>query len=63
MFTIDYRGRAVPVGIALFEGLYCQIPWGYIMAAGVIAIIPVIMLIVFFHKYIIHGLTEGSVKG
>jgi multiple sugar transport system permease protein len=63
MFTIDYKARTVPVGIALFEGLHGQIPWGYIMAAAVIAIIPVIILIALFQKYIIQGLTEGAVKG
>jgi multiple sugar transport system permease protein len=63
MFTIDYKARTIPVGIALFEGLYGQIPWGYIMAAAVVAIIPVIILIALFQKYIIQGLTEGAVKG
>ncbi len=63
MFTIDYHARTIPVGIALFEGLHGQIPWGYIMAAAVIAVIPVIILIAFFQKYIMQGLTEGAVKG
>ncbi len=63
MFTIDYHARTIPVGIALFEGLHGQIPWGYIMAGSVIAVIPVIILIAVFQKYIIQGLTEGSVKG
>ncbi len=63
MFTIDYHTRTIPVGIALFEGLHGQIPWGYIMAASVISIIPVLLLIAFFQKYIIQGLSEGSVKG
>ena len=63
MFTIDYKARTIPVGIALFEGLYGQIPWGYIMAGSVVAVIPVIILIAVFQKYIIQGLTEGSVKG
>lgn len=63
MFTIDYHARTIPVGIALFEGLYGRIPWGYIMAASVISIIPVLLIIAFFQKYIIQGLTEGSVKG
>ena len=50
MFTIDYKARTVPVGIAMFEGLHGQIPWGYIMAAAVIAIVPVILLIALFQK-------------
>ncbi len=63
MLTIDYNARTIPVGIALFEGFYGQIPWGYIMAAAVIATLPVIIMIAFFQKYIIKGLTEGAVKG
>lgn len=63
MLTVDYKARTIPVGIALFEGLHGQIPWGYIMASAVIAILPMIILIAFFQKYIIQGLSEGSVKG
>ena len=63
MLTTDYHGRTIPVGIALFEGLHGQIPWGYIMAAAVIAVIPVLILVALFQKYVIHGLTEGAVKG
>ena len=63
MLTIDYKARTIPVGIALFEGLHGQIPWGYIMASAVIAVVPLIILIAFFQRYIIQGLTEGAVKG
>ncbi len=63
MFTIDYHARTIPVGIALFEGLHGQIPWGYIMAAAVVATLPVIILIALFQRFIIQGITEGSVKG
>ena len=63
MFTIDYKARTIPVGIALFEGLHGQIPWGYIMAASVIAVIPIIIIIALFQKYIMQGLTEGAIKG
>jgi len=63
MLTTDYHGRTIPVGIALFEGLHGQIPWGYIMAAAVIAVIPVLILVALFQRYVIHGLTEGAVKG
>ena len=63
MFTIDYKARTIPVGIALFEGLHGQIPWGYIMAAAVIAVLPIIIIIALFQKYIMEGLTEGAIKG
>lgn len=63
MFTINYKARTIPVGIALFEGLHSQIPWGYIMAAAVIAVLPIIIIIALFQKYIMQGLTEGAIKG
>jgi multiple sugar transport system permease protein len=63
MLTIDHLARTIPVGIALFEGLHGQVPWGQIMASSVIAIIPVLILIAFFQKFIIGGLTRGAVKG
>lgn len=63
MFTIDYKARTIPVGIALFEGLHGQIPWGYIMAAAVIAVLPIIIIIALFQRYIMQGLTEGAIKG
>jgi len=62
MLTTDFRARTIPVGIALFEGLHGEIPWGYIMAASLISSIPVILLALFFQRYIIRGLTGGAVK-
>jgi multiple sugar transport system permease protein len=63
MLTTDYRARTVPVGIALFEGLHGQIPWGTIMAAAVVTTAPVVALTLLFQRYIIQGLTRGAVKG
>jgi multiple sugar transport system permease protein len=63
MLTTDYQARTVPVGIALFEGLHGQIPWGTIMAASVVTTAPVIVLTLLFQRYIVQGLTRGAVKG
>jgi multiple sugar transport system permease protein len=63
ILTTDYHARTIPVGIALFEGLHGEIPWGQIMASAVIAILPTILLTVIFQKYIVQGLTKGAVKG
>jgi multiple sugar transport system permease protein len=62
MLTTDYNARTVPIGIALFQGLHGEIPWGYIMAASVLSAIPVILIALIFQKHIIHGLTHGAVK-
>jgi len=63
MLTTNFRARTIPVGIALFEGLYGQIPWGNIMAASVIATLPVVILTIVFQRNIIEGLTQGAIKG
>jgi multiple sugar transport system permease protein len=63
MLTIDYKARTVPVGIALFEGLHGQIPWGDIMASAVVATIPLLILVAVFQRHIIQGLSEGALKG
>ena len=63
MLTTDHQARTIPVGIALFQGLHGQIPWGRIMAASVFTSLPVIALTLFFQRRIIQGLTRGAVKG
>lgn len=63
LLTTDYRARTVPVGIALFQGLHGETPWGTIMAASTFSTVPLVILTLFFQKYIIQGLTRGAVKG
>ena len=62
MLTTDHAARTIPVGIALFEGLHGQIPWGEIMAAAAMAAVPVVVLALIFQQRIIQGLTRGAVK-
>ena len=38
-------------------------PWGVFAAGAVIAAVPVVLLFLFLQKYIVGGLTAGSVKG
>ncbi len=63
MLTTDHAARTVPVGIALFEGLHGEIPWGVVMAASVLTTVPVVLLTLVFQRRIIQGLTRGAVKG
>jgi multiple sugar transport system permease protein len=63
MLTSDQSARTVPVGIALFEGLHGQIPWGYIMAASTIASLPLVILAMLFQRYVIQDVTRGALKG
>jgi multiple sugar transport system permease protein len=63
MLTTDHTSRTIPVGIALFEGLHGEIPWGYIMAASTIASLPLVMLSMLFQRYVIQDVTRGALKG
>jgi multiple sugar transport system permease protein len=60
--TASERSRTLPVAIALFPGLH-EIPWGEISAAAVLATVPSILLMLIFQRYVVSGLTAGSVKG
>jgi trehalose/maltose transport system permease protein len=61
-FTLGPDRQTVPVAIALFRGQY-QVPWGQVLAAAVVASIPVAALVLFFQRRIVSGLTAGAVKG
>jgi ABC-type glycerol-3-phosphate transport system permease component len=61
-FTLGPERYTVPVAITLFRGQY-QVPWGQILAAAVVATIPVALLVLVAQRRIIAGLTSGAVKG
>jgi ABC-type glycerol-3-phosphate transport system permease component len=61
-FTLGPERYTVPVAIALFRGQY-QVPWGEILAAAVVATLPVVLLVLLFQRRIVQGLTAGAVKG
>lgn len=63
MLTQDPSAQTLPVGIAMFEGLHGEIPWGDLMAASALATLPLVGLTVFFQRYIVRGLMGGAVKG
>ena len=54
--------KTVPVAIAEFSGQY-QTLYGQMVAAAILASIPVVALAIMFRKNIIEGFVEGSVKG
>ena len=61
-FTLGPERHTVPVAIALFRGQY-QVPWGQVLAAAVVATLPVLALVLVFQRRIVQGLTAGAVKG
>ena len=62
VFITDGRLRTLPVGLASFitGDVY---GWGYLMAGAVLTTLPVIAAYVYLQKYMVEGLTAGSVKG
>lgn len=60
--TASDTARTAPVAIALFPGLH-EVPWGEIAAASMVVTAPVVLLAIRFQRYIVSGLTAGSVKG
>lgn len=61
-FTLSPERHTVPVAIALFRGRY-QVPWGQILAAAMMATVPVALVVLAFQRRIVAGLTAGAVKG
>ena len=61
-FTLGPDRQTVPVAIALFRGQY-QVPWGQVLAAAVVASLPVALVVLAFQRRIVSGLTAGAVKG
>jgi len=61
-FTFDADRQTVPVAVALLRGRY-QVPWGQVLAAAVLASLPVACVVAAFERRIVAGLTAGAVKG
>lgn len=62
LILTDPAVQTLPVGIALFPGEH-EIPWGELAAAGVLATLPLCLLVLGLQRRIVGGLTAGSVKG
>ena len=62
--TSSSKARTVPAAIAFFTGATeHEVPFGSISAASVVISVPLILLVLFFQKRIVAGLTAGAVKG
>lgn len=55
-------GWTVTVGIASFIGEF-SVDWSGLMAAGLLTMIPMVVLFVFLEPFLARGMTAGSVKG
>ncbi len=62
IFTSTLASKTAPVAIAEFVGRYVTDING-MMAGGVLAAIPPVLLALFLQRYIVSGMTAGAVKG
>ncbi|HYE90580.1 MAG TPA: carbohydrate ABC transporter permease [Terriglobales bacterium] len=62
VFITNVKLRTLPVGLSTFitGDVY---GWGYLMAGAVLTTLPVIAVYIYLQKYMVDGLTAGSVKG
>ena len=58
----DQSQYTIPIGIAQFIQKYTTL-WPQLMAASVIAILPIVLLFVFFQRYFVAGVAASGVKG
>ena len=54
--------RTIPVGLYYFVSGY-GIEWGLLMAAVVMALVPLVVLFIIMERRFVEGLTAGAVKG
>lgn len=62
LFTQTIASQTMPMVVASFTSDF-TISYAFINAAGVLAVIPPVILAIVFERYIVSGLTAGAVKG
>jgi len=62
MFTQTPASQTMPIVVASFASDF-TISFAFINAAGVLAIVPPVLMAIIFERYIVSGLTAGAVKG
>lgn len=58
----DDARRTLTPGIMIFRGSH-QTDWGLLMAASVLAVVPVALGFVYLQRFLVEGLAAGAVKG
>jgi multiple sugar transport system permease protein len=61
VLTTTVKNQTIPIGVALMEG-DIGIQWQQIAGMGVLATIPIALIIVFFQRYLVRGFSFGILK-
>jgi multiple sugar transport system permease protein len=62
MFTQTAKSQTLPIIVAAFTSDF-TVSFSFLNAAGVLAVVPPVLLAIVFQRYIVSGLTAGAVKG
>ena len=63
-FMVADTMRSKPISVAVYSFVgEVSINWAQLAAASVIAILPTILVVLFFQRYVVDGLTAGALKG
>ena len=58
----DLEKRTLPIAIANFRGQHAS-DWGLVFAASLTAVVPTMLIFIFFQRYFVKGITAGALKG
>ena len=53
----------IALGLRLFMDSTGESSWGSLFAMSFVSLIPVLFIFIFLQKYLVEGITAGSVKG
>jgi multiple sugar transport system permease protein len=63
-FMISNTLASRPISVAVYDFVgEVNISWEQMAAAAVLAIVPALLVVLFFQRYIVSGLTAGAMKG
>lgn len=63
LFLVEMNGRTIAVGLQQFIGGQYATNWGPFAAGSILASIPIVIIFLSLQRFIVNGLTAGSVKG
>lgn len=61
-FLTSIRAKTIPTSVMMYLSI-SGVKWGEMAATGVLSVLPVLIFAIIVQKYMIRGLTFGSVKG